>query len=184
MKKGNTWPRTRARWIAGAVVEGVEQPPSFAGIRSLACTVVVEVLGIPFPLFINQNDCSYGKWSYRPSASEVVWRGDWRIGDNNGPWEFAQSTGDDEWTRRRFSIGWDSGVGIAWNIHKNHATGDHGNWQYGVLSTVGAPDLVSFDLPWFPYVSVLMEPLTYHDLRAAGDDPDDTAPETWNLPPF
>jgi len=180
MKKGNYGPRARARWMYGRVHHSAEDPCTWCRPVAGGAVFVTEILGIPVPINIDWTDCTAGKWLYRPSSGTIAWKGEWSFFDWDGTWTLALENNFDHGCTASFAIGGDFGLGFEqitiWNdgrdaeLQMNVATGN----------TYAMGQIAQIDPPWIFSALWSFRGLTYDEIRADGNDPDDTSPLTWD----
>ncbi len=182
MKKGNTYPNARCRWVNGIPHYPHNGPPVWARLKDMVVGYIGEVLGVPFPFTVTEDDCTDSVWSYWPEFSAVVYHGTWDNGNQSGTWEWIEGFEDGTglW-RDVFNIRYTDLLGV----HKLTLTGtptDGAQWAYHELSQRNVNTEFAFNLPWVPAGNVTIIAETYAQIRARGRDSDDTSPLDWFYP--
>lgn len=179
MKKGNYWPKARARWGMTDVDRLRLNAPVWTWPHEVAVGLLSEFEGLPFPLFIAASDLSQGLWRYNPSEGWIVWKGVWETIVEGGEWYIKQFNLGDEWVYRHMIFRCFR-EGLACDLVLNdYSVKTHGEWGVSLPALVRFEGLISWAPPWFPTGHADMEASTYSLLRASGIDPDDTGPATW-----
>ncbi len=179
MKKGNIWPRARARWVEGANTLTMYAPPVWATAYNCLATYIKVIEGIPVPLTVSQAEMAVALWRYSPSDGANVWKGEWDNGFDSGHWYLRQWNDGYEWIRRRYTLQMPWEAGLSNLVMENPTTGEHGDWQPAFPNDIQCNEFISFDAPWVGPAVNSFTGTTYGALRTLGIDPDDTRPATW-----
>lgn len=180
VKKGNIYPKARARWVITDTDQLRWNAPVWCYHFSTGLTFLWEVLGVFVPILISNFDCSQALWRYRPDDGAIVWRGTWNAFVTDGLWFVEQWQLGDEWVYRRatFRISID---GVDFDIVFDEAlVRTHGEWTTGaILGDVYFNTVRSFVPPWLPVGFIHLRVSDYEVIRAAGIDANNTEPATW-----
>jgi hypothetical protein len=180
MKKGNFYPRARARWASKVVPTGAQNCPAWVEITDLYAVYIYNDDGTPVPQVLSAAACSRAKYSYDPYTGEVVYLGTWDDVLFTGQWRFKQKSSWDyqstnEFRLTRFVVGTTSDI-----TYTNVPSIDNGIWPSVGVRELQLTTRTDGDLGWLLVLYAWLRPMTYARLRAVGEDPDDTAPLTWN----
>lgn len=180
MKKGNGWPKARARWLMTDVDQLRLNAPVWVFPFEVNLVIVLDFEGLPIPVNIVGSDLSLGLWRYRPSDGAIVWRGEWNTFLGGGLWFIEQYTANDEWVYRRMTLRYTSGGVDSDIVLDDSSVRTHGEWGVILPSYVRFDPVLTADAPWLPTGWTFMEAAAYGTLRSFSLDPDNTEPATWN----
>lgn len=181
MKKGNFAPRVRSRWVEGWYPRYSDyQLPTWCRPYDLQAVLVIEILGLPVPITIDQDDCGAARWAYVPSEGAVIWRGNWASAPVSGEWTYKQKIDNSLQSFNEFSMTHDDGLFNPRVIYDSAGEQVSGEWQGAFprnpIVTHRRPGVT----PWaFANLNQIYQ-MTYQKIRDWGADPNDTSPRTWN----
>jgi len=179
MKKGNYFPKVRARWVEGLYPVQNQNLPTWCRPSSLFATILIDIGGFPFPAEVHEFDCDPASWSYVPSQGGVIWIGYFNTGLISGQWAYKQTIDNTWWSYNIFTLTHDDGMLNPRVQYDSANEFVEGVWPAHLprnpLCIHRRPGVT----PWAFMILDGMEPLSYADIRTWGANPDDTAPFTW-----
>jgi len=125
--------------------------------------------------------CSPARWYYDPVNGAVKWKGDWNDGHYTGKWKLSLQPSADYLMINVFSMQWgtvspdvdeisfSSDPTVNMNVFSHAA-------PMGLYNTTN----ISHHYPWVFCNTVTVQWLTYAEIRAIGEDRDDTSPLSWD----
>lgn len=180
MKKGNTAPRVRARWVSGYYPHYTDyQLPTWCAPWDFFAVIIIEILGLPFPAEVHAEDCYPAKWNYVPSEGAVIWRGTFNTGLISGEWTYKQGIDNVAQSYNRFSLTHNDGLANPRVIYESVNPGPSGDWNGAHPRNIGVSHRLPGVTPWVGVSDVYFQFKTYAEIRFGGENPDDTSPLTW-----
>lgn len=180
MKKGNYFPRSRARWQSSRYGAGEPAFPTWIKFTDGVWTYFNVASGSTE--VINPWELHPGRWGYVPTFGMVLYRGRWGNGIKTGRWELGYYPTWPGGCHASFAIWFQAGVGPdnAFWIQGTGAGTIDTIWQPGVDFPLGNFVTISKDYPWITSTVGLVQALSYSEIVALGEDPNDTKPRTWS----
>jgi len=180
MKKGNVFPRTRARWQSGAVPAGGQNCPCWCRPAStLVATYLREEDGEFFIQPVLSDICTPARWQYESANGSIWWIGMWNDGFNVGTWSLQQQALTPGVSLCIAEIDL-----IASAIHhRNPPLTNFGTWATAGFFQVQPGTVDVHDSPWITFDATFTK-LNYAAVRDIGEDSDDTSPLTWSGPVY
>lgn len=179
MKKGNYGPRVRCRWMYAPTLNAAALPCTWIKPVAGGAVFVWEILGIPVPLTVDWTDCSPGKYSYNEANHVLYYTGLWSTLGFDGGWQLSLQTDWDQWCRADFTIYSDFGAGVAKAITWNDGVTTALQMDVATNRTYNMGQIFLLNPPWIFSALWAFRGLQYHEIRADGNDPDNTAPLVW-----
>jgi hypothetical protein len=157
--------------------------PCWLQVTALAAAYYKEIAGIPTVQEVHEGDLTIARWNYWPAVGGVYYQGIWDNGLDSGEWGYIQAASPTKEFRSAFklSIALDPGFAVV-EVTNEPGGGGVGQWYVTTPSNRDMTSYNAIEFPWLAMPHKELDVMRYWEIRANGQDSDDTSPITWDGP--